>query len=110
MERFNLTGKKLREDSEVAEGAISQFKNDVTGITTDSLEKLLAALSDEAFSYWISQVVEARGLKELQQSPIAIQTFVNQLDSVAAAEVLHSLAARLREDARLKSEQTLTAR
>ena len=100
LKEFGIKGLTLSEEAEVSTGMISNFRNDTTAITTDSLEKLLAAFSDEAFSYWISQVIRGRGLEELLQSPIAIQTFVNELDGAAAAEVLANLAIRLREEAR----------
>ena len=68
-------------------------------ITTDSLEKLLAALSDEAFAFWLSQVAHNRNLDEFVKSPVALRSFVHKLDNHAAAELLSALAAKLRESA-----------
>lgn len=103
LREFGIKGLQLAEAAEVSAGMISNFRNDTTGITTESLEKLLAALDDDAFSYWISQVAKGRELKELLDSPIAIQTFVYQLDTAAAVEVLHALATKLREGQRKPS-------
>ena len=100
LRELDIKGLQLAEDAEVSTGMISNFRNDTAAITTDSLEKLLAAFSDEAFAYWISQIVRGRELEGMLQSPISIQTFVNQLDGAAAAEVLTILAIRLREEAR----------
>jgi DNA-binding Xre family transcriptional regulator len=100
LRELGIKGIHLSESAEVSSGLISHFRNDVHPITTDNLEKLLAAFDDEAFSYWISQVVKGRELKELLNSPIAIQTFISQLDNAAAVEVLHALANRLQDEAK----------
>lgn len=105
LREFDIKGLQLAEEAQVSTGMISNFRNDTTSITTDSLEKILAAFSDEAFAYWISQIVRGRGLEEMLQSPLAIQTFVNQLDGAAAAEVLTNLAIRIREEARKSQGQ-----
>jgi hypothetical protein len=44
--------------------------------------------------------LKGRELKELLNSPIAIQTFISQLDNAAAVEVLHALANRLQDEAK----------
>lgn len=105
LRKFDIKGLQLAADAEVSTGMISNFRNDTSSITTDNLEKLLAAFSDEAFAYWISQVIQGRELEDMLQSPIAIQTFVNQLDAAAAAEVLANLAVRIREGARKSQGQ-----
>ena len=100
LKEFGIKGLQLSEEADVSTGMISNFRNDTAAITTDSLEKLLSAFSDEAFAYWISQVARGRELGEVLQSPIAIQTLIYQLDDMAAVEVLHALATKLREGAR----------
>lgn len=110
MKEFGIKGLKLSEEAEVSTGMISNFRNDAAAITTDSLEKLLSALSDEAFSYWVSQVARSRGLDEMLQSPIAIQTFVHQMDEAAAVEVLHALATRLREGIKQTAARSVKAK
>lgn len=106
LKEFGIKGLALSEEAEVSTGMISNFRNDTAAITTDSLEKLLAALSDDAFAYWVSQVVRGRELEEMLQSPIAIQTFVHQLDNDAVAEVMQALATKLREEARKTAAQS----
>lgn len=98
LEGTGIKGNELSAQSSVSAGAISNFRNDVTGITTDNLERLVAAFSDEAFSYWVNQLVALRGLDELKKSPMNIRMVVDQLDGPAAAEFLIALAARLRRE------------
>ncbi|NJM98754.1 MAG: hypothetical protein HC800_17785 [Phormidesmis sp. RL_2_1] len=109
LREFGIKGLQLSEEAEVSTGMISNFRNDAAAITTDSLEKLLAALNDEAFSYWISQIVKGRELKELLESPIAIQTFVYQMDTAAAVEVLHALATKLQDEAKKTAARSVSA-
>lgn len=100
LKEFDIKGLHLAKEAEVSTGAISNFRNDVNAITTDSLEKLLAALPDEAFAFWLSQVAHNRNLEEFVESPvasIALHSFVHKLDNYAAAELLSALAAKLRE-------------
>ena len=97
LKEFDIKGLHLAKDSEISTGAISNFRNDTNAITTDSLEKLLAALPDEAFAFWISQVTHNRNLDEFVESPVALQSFVHKLDNHAAAELLSALANKLRE-------------
>ena len=98
LKEFDIKGLHLAKDSEISTGAISNFRNDTNAITTDSLEKLLAALSDEAFAFWLSQVAHNRNLEEFVKSPVALRSFVHKLDNHAAAELLSALAAKLREN------------
>ncbi len=97
LKEFDIKGLYLAEEADVSTGMISNFRNDTNAITTDSLEKLLAALSDEAFAFWVSQVTHNRNLEEFVESPIALRSFVHKLDNHAAAELLSALAAKLRE-------------
>ncbi|MEO0770109.1 MAG: hypothetical protein AAFY72_11885 [Cyanobacteria bacterium J06649_4] len=97
LKEFKIKGLHLAKESEISTGAISNFRNDTNAITTDSLEKLLAALSDEAFAFWLSQVAHNRNLEEFVKSPVALRSFVHKLDNHAAAELLSALAAKLRE-------------
>lgn len=97
LKKFDIKGLYLAEEADVSTGMISNFRNDTNAITTDSLEKLLAALPDEAFSFWVSQVIHNRHLEEFVESPIALSSFVHKLDNHAAAELLSALAAKLRE-------------
>jgi len=76
---------------------ISHFRNDTHAITTDRLEKLIAILSDEAFSFWISQVIHNRHLEEFVKSPTALDSVVHKLDNQGAAELLLAIADRLRQ-------------
>ena len=97
LKEFDIKGLHLAKEAEISTGAISNFRNDTNAITTDSLEKLLAALSDEAFAFWLSQVAHNRNLEEFIESPIALSSFVHKLDNHAAAELLSALANKLRE-------------
>ncbi|MEM9090986.1 MAG: helix-turn-helix transcriptional regulator [Cyanobacteria bacterium P01_F01_bin.53] len=99
LNKFDIKGLHLAEKAGVSTGMISNFRNDTNAITTDSLEKLLAALSDEAFAFWISQVTHNRNLEEFVESPVALSSFVQKLDNHAAAELLSALANKLRESA-----------
>lgn len=97
LKKFDIKGLYLAEEAGVSTGMVSNFRNDTNAITTDSLEKLLAALPDEAFAFWISQVTHNRNLEEFVESPIALSNFVQKLDNHAAAELLSALATKLRE-------------
>lgn len=97
LKKFDIKGLHLAEEADVSTGMISNFRNDTNAITTDSLEKLLAALPDEAFAFWLSQVAHNRSLEEFVESPIALRSFVHKLDNYAAAELLSALATKLRE-------------
>lgn len=99
LKKFDIKGLHLAREAKISTGAISNFRNDVNAVTTDSLEKLLAALSDEAFTYWLSQVAHNRGLEKFVKSPVALQSFVHDLDNHAAAELLSALATKLRDTA-----------
>lgn len=105
LREFGITGLKLAEDADVSTGMISNFRNDTAAITTDSLEKLLAAFSDEAFTYWVSQVAQSRRLKEMLQSPVDIQTFVRKMDNATAAEMLKALATKIHEEVQKPAAQ-----
>lgn len=106
LRRFKITGESLSEASGVSTGAISTFRNDVAGVTTDTLERLVVALEPEAFEFWLSQIAAGREAVELVGRPLDIQTFVHALDGRAASEVLVALAARLRDEA-MKKEKTM---
>ena len=105
LKKFDIKGLHLAEEAGVSTGMISNFRNDANAITSDSLEKLLAALSDEAFTYWVSQVAHNRGLEKFVQSPVALHNFVHELDNYAAAELLSALAAKLRDTAPQRSSK-----
>ena len=100
LKEFDIKGSHLSEASEVASGTISNFRNDLCSITTDSLEKLLEALSDEEFTFWLSQVAHARGIEEFISNPIALDGFASKLDYEDTATLLTALASRLRKEGR----------
>ena len=97
LKQFDIKGLHLAEKAGVSTGMISNFRNDTHSITTDSLEKLLAALPDEAFAFWVSQVTHNRNLETFIQSPIALNNLVQALDEPAAIELLCALAEKLRK-------------
>jgi hypothetical protein len=97
LKEFDIKGLYLAEEAGVSTGMISHFRNDTHAITTDSLEKLLAVLPDEAFAFWLSQVAHNRHLEEFVESPIALNSFVHKLDNQGAAELLAAIADRLRQ-------------
>ncbi|KPQ32856.1 MAG: helix-turn-helix protein [Phormidesmis priestleyi Ana] len=103
LKEFDNKGLYLAEKAGVSTGIISHFRNDAHAITTDSLEKLLAVLPDEAFALWLSQVTHNRHLEEFVESPIALNSFVHKLDNQGAAALLGAIADRLRESPPLKS-------
>lgn len=106
LEKFGIKGLTLSEESGVSTGAISNFRNDVAGITTESLERLLSAFSDEALAYWTSQILAARSAeKNLSHNPLAIQTFVNAMDGETAADFLACLAIRVRAESKKANGQ-----
>lgn len=109
LRRFKITGESISDVSGVSTGAISTFRNDVAGVTTDTLERLVVALNPEAFEFWLSQVAASREAIELVRRPLDIQTFVYSLDRRAASEVLMALAARLRDEAAKKETNATVA-
>jgi len=52
---------------------------------------------DEAFAFWLSQVIHNRHLEEFVKSPIALDSVVHKLDNQGAAELLLAIADRLRQ-------------
>ena len=102
LKKFGIKGLTLAEEADVTSSMISNFRHDASAITTDSLEKMLASLSDDAFSYWISQLIHYRGLEQLVESPVALNALVEQLDEAATAELLQALANKLRAEAEQK--------
>ena len=98
LNEFGIKEPWLAEEVGISAAAISSYRNDTNAINTDGLEKMLAVLSDEAFSFWISQIIHCRNLEEFVESPIALSRFVQALDNRAAAELLSALAAKLRGD------------
>ena len=102
LKEFQIKPIHIAKESTVASGSIANFCNEATGITTDSLEKMLGTLSEEQFLFWISQVVYARGIEEFVRQPIALAGFVSRLDDDDAAELLLALAHKIRADSREK--------
>jgi hypothetical protein len=103
LKKFGIKGIHISKDAEVSSGLVSHFRNDTHPITTDNLEKLVAALPDEAFTYWISQVAHRRNLDKFVQTPVDVTAFVQDLDNDAAADLLSALAAKLRSPNHNKS-------
>lgn len=97
LQNFDIKGTHLSVASGVATGTISNFRNDLCSITTDSLEKLLENLTEEEFQFFLSQAAHARGLEDFTHSPIALDDFVSNLDDEATANILTALANRLRK-------------
>ena len=98
LKEFGIKAKDLSQTAQVSTGTISNFRNDLCSVTTDSLERLLESLPEEAFIFWLSQVACARGIEEFIQDPIALKGFINKLeDDNAVAELLIALAKRVRE-------------
>jgi len=58
LKRFNLSAKELAEKAGVTEGVISKFRNSRKRVYTDTLDKLLGALSKEAKIYFFSLLIE----------------------------------------------------
>lgn len=100
LKKFEIKGLDLAQKADVTSSAISNFRHGTAAIRTDTLERMLATFSDEAFSYWVSQLIHSRKLKRHPKSPMHIQTIVNQLDDVSTAELLQALANKLRTEAK----------
>jgi hypothetical protein len=110
LKKFGIKGIHISEDAEVSSGLVSNFRNDVHPITTDNLEKLLAALPDEAFTYWISQVAHRRNLDTFVQTPVDAMAFIQDLDDDATANLLSAIAVKLRNPAHNKQRTKALAK
>ena len=102
LKEFKIKPIHISKESTVAAGSIANFCNDVRGITTDSLEKMLSTFSEEQFLFWLSQIAHARGIEEFVRNPIALAGFVERLDDDDAAELLLALAKKIRADSQEK--------
>lgn len=107
LEEFGIKGFQMAEQADVSTGMVSTFKNGSKAITTDSLEKILAALPDEAFEFWVSQLLHCRKLQNFTEHPPALDQFVEQLDSDATSALLNALARKIRKEGLKKQAETV---
>ncbi len=91
LKQFEITGKWLANESGVSQRMISSFRRGQQSIYTDSLEKILSALPDEAQKYFhelvLGQAIEAR-------YPSALD-LIEDMESTELAELLNAIADRL---------------
>lgn len=99
----------MAEQADVSTGMVSTFKNGSKAITTDSLEKILAALPDEAFEFWVSQLLHGRKLHNVTEYPPALDQFVEQLDSDATSALLSALAQKIRKEGLKKQAEAVSS-
>lgn len=95
MERFGLKSKDVEKGAKVSHGVISRFKGGGP-INTDSLEKLLDILDDEAFQYFQNELASARKLRLVLQEPTDLSTLVGHLTEQELSQLLYEIASRLR--------------
>lgn len=100
IEKFSLKVTKLSKDAEVHRSVTNRLCNGSQSINTESMEKLLLALDDEAFLYWVSQIVNARTLKQQSTDPATLIEIVRHLNNQETASLLRALAAKLRHGSR----------
>ena len=98
--KFSIKAKDLSRKSGVSYGVISRFRSGLKSINSDSLERLLLALDDEAFSYFMNQLAAAKGIHQVIQNEILLQELVGHLNDVELSTLLHAVASKLRSDAR----------
>lgn len=98
--KFSIKAITLSENAGVSTGVISRFRSGFKAVNTDSLEKLLMALDDDAFRYFLMQLAEARGIHIALQEKIPTSELVGHLDDVETATLLHAVASKIRTDAR----------
>ena len=79
IKKFSLKVTHLSNQSEVHRSVISRFKES-RSINTENLERLVSALDDDAFVYWVSQIVRDRKLKNRSSGIRAFKGIVEQLD------------------------------
>lgn len=60
LEKFNLSAKELALQAGVREAALSQFRNGKQAMLSDNLEKLIKALPDDAYHYYLAQLASDR--------------------------------------------------
>lgn len=80
LKRFKITAKDLASKSGVAESSISRFRRGEREIQSDSLERLISALPQDAKQYLFCQL------------------FVGEMDKQGIATLLNAIAHYLKED------------
>ncbi len=98
--KFSIKATTLADNADVSTGVISRFRSGFKAVNTDSLEKMLMALDDDAFSYFLLQLAKARGVHLALQDEISISELIGHLDDVETAALLHGIASKIRADAR----------
>lgn len=57
IEKFSLRVSELSRCAEIHRSVIAQFRSGIQAVNTDSMEKLVKALDDEAFAYLLGIAV-----------------------------------------------------
>ncbi|WP_157620711.1 hypothetical protein [Synechococcus sp. PCC 7335] len=98
IKKFSLKVTNLSNQSSVHRSVISRFR-DARSIKTDNLERLVSALDDEAFVYWVSQIIAARNLQNRPSGIHAFNRVIEHLDEEEIASVLNAIASKLMREA-----------
>lgn len=105
LEKFDISGKALALQSGVSEQMISGFRNDKQQIKTDSLEKLLLALTPEARNYFSFLLFESTPTFYLWQ----LESSANEIDLTQISQIMTFLSKIIANKSRESAEPTQTA-
>lgn len=83
---LNLSAREVAEKAGLREGVISKFRNYRQTVQTDTLDKLLGALDDEAKIYFCSLLVE---------KDIDLEMIVSRMDVATISKLLLIIADRI---------------
>lgn len=100
IKKFSLRVSELSRRAEIHRSVIARFRSGTQAINTDSMEKLVAALDNEAFAYWVSQLLSARELQQKAGSSVDLSEVVDHLSDQEVANLLLALAAKLKNESR----------
>ncbi|MDJ0726961.1 MAG: helix-turn-helix transcriptional regulator [Prochloraceae cyanobacterium] len=94
---FNLTAREVAEKAGIREGVISKFRNSRQTVQTDTLDKLLNALNNEAKIYFCSLLVEKK---------IDLDLIIAEMDNVTLSKLLLIASERINPKENPKEENS----
>lgn len=96
LKKFNLSAREVAQESGVTEGVISKFRNSRQTIQTDTFDKLMSVLSDEAKIYFFSLLLG----KEIN-----IEMLVSGMDAATLSELLLIIANKINPKKKKQTEK-----
>lgn len=105
LERYGITGKWLHEASGLSEKMISNFRNGKARVWSDSLERMVEVLPEEAQQYFFQTLSSSS--TPIEQLCPDLEEMIEEMEPKALASVLSAIASKLSPRT---SDSTITVR